>query len=388
MAEQQYISNKPLRVLVVACNYPPFYDGISVFTQNLVEQLTNIGHTVELLNFGDREYSFANLQLRDFWYTKATAHPYYSLPSILNPLNLTDCNRGLRNFVFTNLVSRITNQKIVEFKPDVMHLTYTRLFSALTESTIPSVITLHSEEVVDQYPVHHALEQASHVHSVSRYTAELAHTIRSISKEKSAVINNSISVTNYRQHTSRKKQIVSIGRLSREKNFDTAIRAFHQLPEKIRSEYRYVIIGNGNERGPLQELINQLGLNDRVVLTGGIREEEKQQYLAESELFLLCPRIKKGEQEGFGIVYLEAQASGLPIVASNIGGITEAVEDAGIYIDNPEDPEAIAQGITRVLSDTNLYHQLQNSGKLRVHAFDHSKWVHKIENLYQLVIQQ
>jgi phosphatidylinositol alpha-1,6-mannosyltransferase len=78
-------------------------------------------------------------------------------------------------------------------------------------------------------------------------------------------------------------------------------------------------------------------------------------------VFSLCCRTRWGglEQEGFGIVFLEAAAAGVPSVAGDSGGAAEAVEDGetGIVIHDPADPEAVADGLDRLLSDPDLARQ-------------------------------
>lgn len=109
--------------------------------------------------------------------------------------------------------------------------------------------------------------------------------------------------------------IVSVARLVRRKHFSGLIEAFAGLPP---GSARLQIIGDGPEQPRLQQLIMQLGLNQQVQLMGYVSDEEKLALLRRADIFALV-----SEHEGFGLVYLEAAAQGLPIVAGLVGGQTD-----------------------------------------------------------------
>lgn len=376
---------RKLRILIISNNYPPYHDGISVYTNNLFTMLSKNGNDVKLLNF-DKKVSLDALRPVDFFYNPATKNKYYSISNILNPINILNNNKGLRNFVFTNMVYRVCKSVIADYKPDVIHVTYPRLFSAVTDTQIPVIFTAHSEEIINTYPVRSMIEKSNAIICVSEYTEKLIHKIDNALVKKTYVIHNSIDFSKYsssNQIKHRKDYFIGIGRLSKEKNFDNTIKAFSLLPDDIKTKYKYIIIGGGSEQKHLQKLINELNLNNSVKLLGNIAEEEKITLLKQSKYFLLCPRIKKSEQEGFGIAFLEAQAAGLPIITSSIGGIKEAVGDAGLYIDNPENSNLIAKTIEKLLNSNNLTNKLKINAKNRISQFVHKYYLKKVEELYK-----
>lgn len=125
--------------------------------------------------------------------------------------------------------------------------------------------------------------------------------------------------------------IVSVARLVRRKHFGGLIQAFAGLPPGLA---RLIIIGDGPEHPRLHKLITQLGLTDRVQLAGYVSDAEKLAWLRQADIFALV-----SEHEGFGLVYLEAAAQGLPIVAGVVGGQTDFLRHGGtgwlIPHDNP-----------------------------------------------------
>jgi len=372
-----------MKILVISNNYPPYFDGISIFTNNLIRELKKKGNQVRQLNF-DKEIN-KNLSIRDFFYTKSTLNSYYFPVVIFNPKLFSHSDKGFRNFVFTNLVERISNKVIDDYKPDIVHIMYPRLFSAVLDTKIPIVYSAYSEEIRNTFPVKSITNKASSIIAISTYTKKLLENVNNKLNSKTKVIPCSIETEMYMKGETiiRENYLISVGRLSKEKNFDTTIKAFSLLPKEIRDKYSYLIIGGGAEKDNLQNLINNLNLQDNVKLLGNIDEKDKVLYLKKSKYFILCPRIKKGEQEGFGIVYLEAQASSLPIITSKVGGIKEAVGDAGIYIDNPEDASEISTALQKLLSDHKLSSDLINKGLKRVKVFDHSNWIDQIIKVYK-----
>jgi phosphatidylinositol alpha-1,6-mannosyltransferase len=171
------------------------------------------------------------------------------------------------------------------------------------------------------------------------------------------------------------------------KNVASVIKAISLLPDTLLEYYRYVVVGNGPQMSYLEALSKDLRL-DNVDFTGEVEDREKvSQLLGQSKLFVLCPKSYMGDfeiaEEGFGISFIEAQAAGIPVIGSNIGGIPEAVGNGGLLVENPADPEEIASRIQVLLEDTSLYERLRRNARARIPQFDRKAAVKKFERLYQ-----
>jgi len=121
-----------------------------------------------------------------------------------------------------------------------------------------------------------------------------------------------------------------------------------------------VIIGDGPEHGALQRRVQELQLQQAVALLGALPDDgEVRRWYARASLFCL-----PSEQEGFGIVFLEAMASGLPVVSTTAAAIPEVVPDqrAGLLV-APRDPAALAAALVRLLEDPTLVSQLRDFGR-------------------------
>ena len=187
-----------------------------------------------------------------------------------------------------------------------------------------------------------------------------------------------------------KRVIMSMGRLTRIKGIDLAIRALPQVIKEI-PNLAYLIIGDGPDdyRKELEGLIGDLNLNNYVFFAGEINdlEEEKSRYYNLTELVIMPSREIKYEKyshiESFGIVALEAQLMAKPVIATNIGGLKESVLDreTGILFPN-EDIDALGLAIIKLLKNKDLAYEMGQKGRKRIEEFfDWSKQIEKVKEL-------
>ncbi len=144
----------------------------------------------------------------------------------------------------------------------------------------------------------------------------------------------------------RLKKLVTICRLAEpRKNVSKVLRALAGLK---RHPFEFSVVGDGPLRPKLELLCRQLDLADRVHFTGFISKTEIQYRLASSDLFVLTSEVLPKSIEGFGIVYLEANACGTPVLAARAAGAAEAVDEGktGFFVDEPSVP-AIADALQR-----------------------------------------
>ncbi len=129
-------------------------------------------------------------------------------------------------------------------------------------------------------------------------------------------------------------QLLTVCRLSEQrKNVDLVLRALAGLQEQF--EFEYVIAGEGTLRPALERLVDTLGLGARVRFAGRVSGAALRDLYARADLFVLAASIVPGSHEGFGIVYLEAAASGVPSLAARLAGAAEAVAEgrSGFFVD-------------------------------------------------------
>ncbi len=149
--------------------------------------------------------------------------------------------------------------------------------------------------------------------------------------------------------------VLSVSRLVPRKGMDRLIDAGAALAGR-HPDLQVVIAGAGRDRGRLERRIHRSGAPVRLL--GRVPDSDLPDLYAMADLFVLDCRTRWGglEQEGFGIVFLEAAASGVPAVAGRSGGAAEAVADgeSGTVLDDPDDVDALAAAIGRYLQDPDL----------------------------------
>lgn len=173
--------------------------------------------------------------------------------------------------------------------------------------------------------------------------------------------------------------LLSVGRLQARKGHDVALRAVADLAHRWPALH-YVIVGDGEERERLETLTRQLGVTGRVRFVGEVEEEELAGYFAACDVFVLPNRVEAGDFEGFGIVFLEAAASGKPVVGGASGGVVEAVDHGrtGLLVDGG-DVAAVRQALEQLLSSADRREEFGRTGREWANKFSWESAAAKVE---------
>lgn len=180
----------------------------------------------------------------------------------------------------------------------------------------------------------------------------------------------------------RESLILFVGRLTQQKGCDYLIRAMESVNANIPSAKLY-IIGDGPERTNLEKLSNSLKVNCSFL--GAQKEDKIKEMLSRARVFC-CPSFS----EGLGLVFLEAQAMGVPVVSFDSGGIPEAVinNQTGMLY-KEKDIGGLAFGIKRFLTDDVLWKKYSENGVEHVRSnFDIRKQSTLLEELYLKIINE
>jgi glycosyltransferase involved in cell wall biosynthesis len=176
--------------------------------------------------------------------------------------------------------------------------------------------------------------------------------------ERTLVIHNAVDVAAFAAPDRPRgiPQVVSIGRFAFPKDFATLVEAL----TATRADYRAAFVGEGPLLPEIAATIRQRGLTERIDLLGN--RGDVRGVLASADVFVLSSR-----SEGFPVSILEAMAAGLPVVATDVGGVAESVIDGetGLLVP-PGDPGALAAALDRLLTDGALRLGLGAAGRERV----------------------
>jgi glycosyltransferase involved in cell wall biosynthesis len=246
-----------------------------------------------------------------------------------------------------------------------------------------------------------ALRKSNHIVVLSEYTKEKLENTYGLPPAKIHVIPAGVDLTHFRPNDdkrslrnhlgipSRNFTLLSIRNLEPRMGLENLIQAF----KNILAEKTHVSLVVGGE-GPLAQNLKSLaiaaGVEDSVKFVGYIPEEELPYYYQMADLFILPTR----ELEGFGLVTVEALASGLPVLGTPVGGTKEILAHMGPeFLFSDASPESIARLILQSMggwaTNPQVYNQI--SRKCRKVAENHFSWgahITRLENLFQVTVQQ
>ena len=213
-----------------------------------------------------------------------------------------------------------------------------------------------------------------------------AHTL--LLPEKIISIHNGIAPIEFIEKTEAKKSLGlskhkfifgNIAQYYNRKGLDIFIESVSLLPFETRKNIQVALVGEGPQRKELEHLIAQKGLDDVFVLIGFTPNGSH--YLKAFDAFVLPSR-----REGFPYVLLEALQAGLPIIATNVGGVPEALGDAGIVIE-AENTEQLTNTLELIFSDSNKREELSKKAMIQGSNFTESLMLKQTESVYRKLME-
>jgi phosphatidylinositol alpha-1,6-mannosyltransferase len=182
--------------------------------------------------------------------------------------------------------------------------------------------------------------------------------------------------------------ILSVGAVKPRKGYDLSLRAFARLKE-ILPTARYRIVGNIDNRKYHRELLEYIGTHKLadVELAGAVSQERLSQYYREASVFLLTPREADLHFEGFGLVYLEAGAFGLPVIGTRTGGVPDAIlhRQTGFVLD-PGDIDGIVEALYCLLTDPELTRRMGRANREWAETLTWERYAREQREVYQEVL--
>jgi len=270
----------------------------------------------------------------------------------------------LGRHVYELIVAPHFNDKF-SLKGDIYH--YWSLDSTLPYKVRPYVVSIHGLEILSGNlrgfrlkAYEKSLNGAEAIHSNSNYTKKLLlETFPTVDPKKVIVINPAISkkdkYLSKRPQAGDKYVIGTLTRFVGRKNLPNIVKALTILKNQYGLEFIYYLAGDGPKRKSILRELAKSGIEYKYL--GKISDRDKtQKFYPKLDVFVLPPLQTNKDVEGFGIVFLEANASGVPVVASNTGGVSDAVKPniSGLFAD-PKNPESIAEKIYEILTSKKNY---------------------------------
>ncbi|MCX7995523.1 MAG: glycosyltransferase family 4 protein [candidate division WOR-3 bacterium] len=225
------------------------------------------------------------------------------------------------------------------------------------------------------------INRADVITAISNHTAS---ELKGIVKKGITIIPFSITVDAQSGAVTDENFILFVGRHVERKGVNVLIEAFRKIHTEI--PHNLVIVGDGPERKKWEKMSQDYGLGERVKFTGWVSKEDLHNYYKTCSFFVL-PAIydKHGDTEGLGVVMIEAMSYSKPVIASNVGGITDVVINGhnGILVKD-NDSQELARAIKELACDKELYRRLSFNAKKDIdERFNWDKIVSKLIELYE-----
>lgn len=225
---------------------------------------------------------------------------------------------------------------------------------------------------------------------VSRYTAGLLEDL-GVSPDRLHVVPNGTDPERFRpvDATALRRRLglddrvllLTVGRLVPRKGIDTVLHALSSLADTVPS-VTYLVAGTGPDRPRLERLARERGVADRVRFLGQVPHEQLPAYYSAADVFVMPSRESPPDVEGFGLVFLEANACGTPVIGARSGGIPDAIQPGTTgFLVPPDAPRALADRIARLLADSEGAEEMGRQG--RRHAVEEASWDRVAEQLHR-----
>ena len=239
------------------------------------------------------------------------------------------------------------------------------------------------------------LKNAYRLVANSNFTVGLLRNDWQVPEEKIALMHPGIDVSQFsqvardpvaRKYTTEGDMVLlTVGRLQKRKGQDAVIRSVAKLREK-HPNLRYLIAGVGEQMAELRRLVAELSLEKQVLFLGAVSDQEMMDCYRECDIFVMSNRAVGKDCEGFGIVFLEAQAHGIPVIAGANGGTGDAMVHGltGLRVDcqDYENPVHLTEAIDDLVSTPELRRNMGIVGrKFVTENFDWSRISERARNV-------
>ncbi|MBN1220529.1 MAG: glycosyltransferase family 4 protein [Anaerolineae bacterium] len=381
--------SKPWHIAHFTNTYLPVINGVVRSVSTFRQALTDLGHNVFVFAQHASDYE--------------DAEPFiFRYPAIDLPI--------AHNYPLTIPISPFVDRLLPALKPNVIHSHHPVMLgrtaaSKAQELGLPLVFTFHTR--YREYSHYLSLKQDWVKNAIDRWVGEYLQNCQHIVvpsesirqmlfdaygvKDRVTVIPTGInlapfqtakgSVIRRKRGWGRDKVLISVGRLAKEKNWETLLAAVAQVM-KTHADVRLVIIGQGDEEKSLEKLTQKMGIARRVEFSGPIPFDEIPCYLKAADLFCFA-----SVTETQGLVTMEALAAGLPVVAVDASGTRDVIEhdEEGLLTDNNCD--ALARAIEQVLNNPVLRQRFKEAAKRKVKYFDALYQARRLMDVYQQAVE-
>jgi phosphatidyl-myo-inositol dimannoside synthase len=364
-----------MKVLMIVPTYPPTRGGVQTFVQRIVEHWPGRPPTVVTVGGEvEREYD-----------SDKRGHV----------VRVPPVKHGGMPATMTFVAGRAMAWAAVD-RPDIVlsaHVSASPAAMALSFVGIPYIQFVYGTEMRRRpRSTRVAIRRARRVLVISEYTAELAQELGATSSQL-ALIEPGVDLPDalpevHAAPPQDRPTIVTVARIDDlHKGHDVMLEAIGLIRRDI-ADIRWVAIGEGKLRAGLERQAAECGLAENVTFLGAVTDRERDEWLDRADVFAMPSRPEPdGAVEGYGIVYVEAGAHGLPVVGGDFAGPRDAVHhgETGLLVD-PTDPSRVAKAILALLRDPEQCSRMGRAGQEKARAQSWPRVAQRLEAVAQCVV--
>ena len=372
--------------------FPPWRGGAETYVYNLAKNLRSRGHEITVvcgdqpLETGTREIG-NGLTVKRLHISRkiygTPIMPYLFLKLLSEPADIIHSNFPGPYIAFTTaFVSKLRRVPAV--------LTWHNDLPPVSR-TAGILVTLHDHLILPVY-----LKWFRKIIATSDVYANTSRNLERVQRQVE-VIRNGVDINRFNPKVSGErirekfkldgcKVILFVGALTewhRYKGLDVLLEALSLLNDI--SHVRLLVVGDGMLKSHYQQMASTLSISNRVIFAGDTSDSDLPEYYASSDVLVLP---SKDRSEGFGLTLLEANATGKPVIGSNVGGIPSVIRDGynGLLVP-PNDPRALASKLSELLvRDDHRLIEIGKNGRELAETLDWSLIAISTEKLYESVL--
>ncbi|WP_322570447.1 glycosyltransferase [Rhodohalobacter sp.] len=385
--------DKTIRVAMFTDNYLPFIGGVPISISRLYKGLKQLKNKVLII-----APSYHNQSEKE--------EDVFRVPSLISFGKESE-------FRMANIFLKKIRNTVYAFKPDIIHVHHPFWMGSLglfiaRWKKIPAVFTYHTrlEHYAHFVPLPTRLFRNLISHLLIRRfankcdgiivpTNSVEKYLHMIGVETPCFVQSTgIEFEEFQQVEPEKIQnlkeslgiedeivLLSVSRLSDEKNIDFMIEALSKLKKSIQQPFTFLMIGDGHKKDELQKKVARLGLSENVQLVGSVDPDEMKTWYNLGDIFLFASK-----SETQGMVILEAMAAGLPVVAVKATGIDDVVEDGVNGYKTPEKIALWANKVQLLIDDKNHRKKLSDNAREFSSSYSIRKFADNIKQIYATVL--